>query len=220
MDSLNYEVTRADQISEPGQISRQIIERINDAAVVIADLSGHNPNVFYELAIRHAINKPVVQLIAKGETIPFDISNQRTIEYDFSDFDTFEAAQSEIQKQINAIESGKVTVDNPISVAIGVKELKSSPRSEDRTLADLLDMVSSLRQEMIEIKQNLPRRKQRYATLEEFPVAEDIPTVMINKDDLKKQMEEMEKTPEFTKLVVQDKEFRKRYKQLESQLFK
>ena len=55
-----FDAVRADEIAEPGIITSQVIERIVESPLVIADLSGHNPNVFYELAIRHVIRKPYV----------------------------------------------------------------------------------------------------------------------------------------------------------------
>ena len=79
IEKLGYTVIRADKISEPGIITTQVIEYIVDAELVIADLTEKNPNVFYELAIRHAIRKPLVQMIKKGETIPFDVAATRII---------------------------------------------------------------------------------------------------------------------------------------------
>lgn len=61
-----YKALRADKISEPGIITSQIITHILNDALIVADLTGHNPNVFYELAVRHAIKKPVVQIIQRG----------------------------------------------------------------------------------------------------------------------------------------------------------
>lgn len=69
VEQLGYEVVRADKISEPGIITTQIIEHIIDSDLVIADLTDKNPNVFYELALRHAIRKPLIQMIMKGEII-------------------------------------------------------------------------------------------------------------------------------------------------------
>lgn len=68
IEQLGYEVIRADKISEPGIITTQIIQLIVDSALVIADLTERNPNVFYELALRHAIRKPLVQLIKNGKS--------------------------------------------------------------------------------------------------------------------------------------------------------
>src|SRR5262245_29205679 len=50
-----YTALRADQIAEPGIITTQVIQHIVDDPLVVADLTGRNPNVFYELAIRHAL---------------------------------------------------------------------------------------------------------------------------------------------------------------------
>ena len=55
-----YDPLRFDRISEPGMITRQVITQVIDAPMVVTDLTGHNPNVSYELAIRHAVGKPVV----------------------------------------------------------------------------------------------------------------------------------------------------------------
>jgi hypothetical protein len=58
VQECGYTALRADQISEPGLIDSQVIERIVNDPLVIADLTGHNPNVFYELALRHALSLP------------------------------------------------------------------------------------------------------------------------------------------------------------------
>src|SRR5262245_11520148 len=68
--ACGYEAIRADNLSKPGLITSQIIEHLVTDQLVVADLTGHNPNVFYELAIRHVVKKPVVQIIQITESIP------------------------------------------------------------------------------------------------------------------------------------------------------
>lgn len=80
-----WDVIRADQITSPGMISGQVIEHLLHSALVIADLSFHNPNVFYELALRHAVGKPTIHLIRSGDSIPFDLKDFRTITIDTND---------------------------------------------------------------------------------------------------------------------------------------
>jgi hypothetical protein len=63
---------RADLLPEPGIITNQVIQRLLKDDLVIADLTDSNPNVFYELAVRHTIRKPIVQIIRRDERIPFD----------------------------------------------------------------------------------------------------------------------------------------------------
>ena len=82
MEEFSYQVIRADKLPNPGKITEQIIEQLMTADLVIADLTGNNANVFYELGVRHTTDKPVIQLIQKGGTVPFDVKVIRTLEYD------------------------------------------------------------------------------------------------------------------------------------------
>jgi hypothetical protein len=59
-----------------------VIEAIQTYDLCIADLTGHNPNVFYELALAQAARRPVVMLKLAGEAIPFDVNGYRVMEYD------------------------------------------------------------------------------------------------------------------------------------------
>lgn len=62
LEPKGVDILRADHLTSPGSITGQVIERVMNSDLVIADLSGHNPNVFYELALRHAVQKPYIQL--------------------------------------------------------------------------------------------------------------------------------------------------------------
>lgn len=113
-------VVRADQIGEAGMITRQIIDYIMHAKLVVADLSFHNPNVFYELALRHAVRKPIVQITRASDRLPFDIGQIRTVVIDTTDIYTLVPQLSSLQAQIAAqtrktLEEG-AEVENPLSV--------------------------------------------------------------------------------------------------------
>jgi hypothetical protein len=75
---------RADHLAEPGWITSQIIELLQSADLVIADLTRNNANVYYELSCRHAIGKPAIHMAAKGTALSFDVADQRTIPYTMS----------------------------------------------------------------------------------------------------------------------------------------
>lgn len=79
------EVVRADEVALPGTITTDIIRRLMESTFVIADITYPNPNVFYELGLRHAC-KPGTFIIRdkKGPIPPFDIAHLRRIEYDYS----------------------------------------------------------------------------------------------------------------------------------------
>lgn len=89
IEELGLTVVRADGIDRPGIITAQVIEHIAKGRLVVADLSFHNPNVFYELALRHATGKPTVHLIRAQDEIPFDIDQFRTIRIDTTDLYAF-----------------------------------------------------------------------------------------------------------------------------------
>ena len=98
------EPQRADQVTKPGTISAQVYERLLNADLVIANLSGANPNVFYELAVRHMLMKPFVHLVERSQRLPFDIAHERTIHYTLKVGDV-EQAKTELKAMVMASES-------------------------------------------------------------------------------------------------------------------
>lgn len=158
LEDLGYIVERADQLTEPGMITNQIVRKIVDCNVLVADLSESNPNVFYELAIRHGLKKPFVHMIDSSETIPFDNAQVRTIQVDLTDLDSVERAKSDLNSQVQAIEAGTLTAESPISIAFDLEALKSSGKSDDSVLAAMFHEISAMRGEMREISRNSLRR--------------------------------------------------------------
>ena len=155
--ACGYECQRADAMSDPGIITRQVLERLINAPMVVADLTGHNPNVFYELAIRHAIRKPLVQMIEDGQAIPFDVASLRTIRVNYRDLDSVEVARGELERHIRSAENDPSQVDNPISSAIDLTRLRESGGPEAQ-LATVIEMVGQLAHEIeslrIELQQS------------------------------------------------------------------
>lgn len=77
---------RADtDIFGTGKIMDQIWSGINDAKVLLAELTRRNPNVFYELGLAHALKKPVVLVSSNEDDVPFDLQHIRVIYYDVTD---------------------------------------------------------------------------------------------------------------------------------------
>jgi len=151
-----FDAVRADQISEPGLITAQVIQHIIDDPLVIADLTGSNPNVFYELAIRHAIRKPLVQIIQKDEKLPFDVSGMRTVPVDHRDLDSVEEAKREIEKQVKVtIKKKTEEIESPISVSLELQALRHSDNPEERSFAEFVSAVAELRSELSGIEKRL-----------------------------------------------------------------
>src|ERR1017187_124997 len=77
-------VVRADDIQRSGLITQDVTLGLARADLVIADLTDLNPNVFYELGVRHALRgQGTIMLIDESRTldVPFDISPYRVIRF-------------------------------------------------------------------------------------------------------------------------------------------
>jgi O-acetyl-ADP-ribose deacetylase (regulator of RNase III) len=87
---------RCDRIETAGPIHEKMIRHILDADVAVVDITTLNPNVFYELGVRHALRDRVTVLVRRaGTRIPFNIGGMTTIEYDLD-----EDRKSEARKAI------------------------------------------------------------------------------------------------------------------------
>src|SRR6266498_4050321 len=72
-DEFGILAKRSDHLLEPGRISDQMFREILASDCCLCVLTGHNPNVFYELAVAQSVGTPVIVLIEKEEQLPFDI---------------------------------------------------------------------------------------------------------------------------------------------------
>jgi hypothetical protein len=80
-EKLGFAVDRADDIEHNENILDVIQKSIRQCDVVIADMSGRNPNVFYEIGYAHALGRPTILLCRKGDNVPFDLQSINYIGY-------------------------------------------------------------------------------------------------------------------------------------------
>lgn len=102
VEFMGFQAIRSDEITQAGSIHREMFARIAADDVVIVDITTGNPNVFYELGVRHAL-KPSVTILTKrrGTVVPFNIQDQRIIEYPGSSGSMAEA-RNQIREFIKA----------------------------------------------------------------------------------------------------------------------
>ncbi|MES9946433.1 MAG: hypothetical protein ABW080_15890 [Candidatus Thiodiazotropha sp.] len=107
-ESVGVTVTRADDFFKSGSIVTDIWNAINNACVVIADCTGRNPNVFYELGIAHALGRPVIIITQDVKDVPFDIRHLRVVEYEFTPRGMIDFESTLSKSLRNEIESGNI----------------------------------------------------------------------------------------------------------------
>lgn len=81
LESLGLRVLKADDLFTPNVIVEDIWEFINRAQVIVADVTGRNPNVFYELGIAHTVGKDVIVFTQSEDDVPFDVGHLRHFRY-------------------------------------------------------------------------------------------------------------------------------------------
>ena len=139
---LDLKIVRADLIEKSGMIGPQIMEHVLRSRLVIVDLSFQNPNVFYELCLRHVSGLPTVHIIRQADKIPFDIQQCRTIQIDTTDIYSLvpklETYKAEIAQQARrALENE--TGENPVTVyfpglKLTIPELASAKTSTEKVV--------------------------------------------------------------------------------------
>ncbi len=145
-DEFGYAVERADESSDPGMITDKMIVDILNNEIVVADMSYLNPNVFYEIGLRHMSEKPIIQMCMTGTKIPFDNSDHRAIGFDPYDWHSQESAKSRLREFVQTIQKDDFSVSNPITRARGHVALTESADEKDRIISDLMSNLSSISQ--------------------------------------------------------------------------
>ena len=118
----NFEFVHAgDDVSTQQNILKDIIQMIYDADVIIADLSGLNANVFYELGVAHTLNKKVINITQDISKLPFDIKSYRATEYS-THFKRFDLLVKELERYLNGAVDGSVAFSNPVTDFLTTKD--------------------------------------------------------------------------------------------------
>jgi len=143
---------RADKTYRPGEIITHVIENLISAEIVIADLSGRNANVFYELGVRHAVGSNCILISDNLEDIPFDLRRLRTIIYEYEP-ESMLTLKSSLEQAILEILQDPNTIDNPVRRYIYQREVdktirESSPESD--FVKNVLSEMASLRKDFRE----------------------------------------------------------------------
>lgn len=114
LEEAGFEVRRADSISHQRSISEDIVKGIHDCDLIVADLTGQNANVFYELGMTHGLNKPAILTTQDVEEAPFDLKPYRMIPYGTSPLQARLFREKLIEMASQAL-TGALSFGNPVS---------------------------------------------------------------------------------------------------------
>lgn len=107
-DEFGIKAIRSDHLNEPGRISEQMFREILTSHCCLCVLTGHNPNVFYELAVAQSVGTPVIILIEREESLPFDIRDLRCVRYDLRPRPLFEGRYArEVVAHLRSLEAAR-----------------------------------------------------------------------------------------------------------------
>lgn len=110
----SFDFTNAGDLDNQQNILKDIVEGIANADVIIADLTGLNANVFYELGLAHAMNKKVIIITQDIDELPFDIKSYRANQYSLQ-FNKLPSLINELRKLLQGAIDGSVKYGNPVS---------------------------------------------------------------------------------------------------------
>lgn len=144
-EELGYKPVRVDQVDAVDNINETIINYLKTAPMVVADMTGHNPNAFYELGFRQAKELPLVPIIQAGNGLPFDVISQRTVFYNLS-VGKIEQSKKDLKAKMKSFENF---------------EMPESRAERNLTLDDLNDNLTKKLNKIL----NLLEKQQSYSSL-------------------------------------------------------
>lgn len=139
LEPLGYVCERADEIPDSGMIPDQIGKALQNADLVIADLTERNPNVMYEVGVRHALGHPIVRISQDIRGLPFDIAHYRTIPYNPNDLEAVSECRKLLAQYVRNLvpkETGAVQAEQPVD--IGGRRLEIGLENVYRILGEFI----------------------------------------------------------------------------------
>lgn len=145
---------RADSLFRPSPIIRDIWEYINYSKILIADITGLNPNVMYELGLAHAITKPVIIISDSIENVPFDLRYLRILIYDSKKPNWADELKTKIKKSMAEI------IESPTdSILSAFMDIKPIIKKTDEISAELIEIKQLIRSQISDSNNSEQKKK-------------------------------------------------------------
>ncbi len=148
---LGYDVVRADEVQKSGAITRDIVLRLAQAHLVVADLTALNPNVFYELGVRHSLRGQGTVMILdelRTDSIPFDLGAYRVIKFR-GEITGLAKIRHELTAFVEGLRIGEEDYrDNPVHDWMPALPLNALQASTESTEGALRQQLSQLQKQV------------------------------------------------------------------------
>ena len=149
IEAAGLDPKRADDLMRPSTIVHDIWAYTCDAKIILADLTGQNPNVFYELGLAHAVAKPAILLTESLSDVPFDLRALRVIEFSKSAPDWGAELKEQIEQSLKEVLQSPL--ESVLPAFLNVRDGTKKP------------VVAEHEKELIEIRQDIERLRREVA---------------------------------------------------------
>ena len=138
---LGYRPVRVDHVNAVDNINETVINYLKTAPMVVADMTEHNPNAFYELGFRQALELPLVPIIQVGNKLPFDVISQRTVFYNLS-VGKIEQSKRELKAKMKSFENFEMP-ESRIDKSVTLEDLDDKLTKKLNKILNLLEKEQS-----------------------------------------------------------------------------
>jgi hypothetical protein len=152
IEATKLRPTRADDLFRPSTIVNDIWTNVRNAKLLLADLTGKNANVFYELGLAHAIGKPVIMVAESMDDIPFDLRALRIILYDKNIPSWGAVLEQKITASIGEVLRAPAEAVLPTFLNVKSSGLRPSVTPQEKDLIEI-------RQELDAVRRQLPNQR-------------------------------------------------------------
>lgn len=171
---------RADKAVRSGDIIRHVIEHLVTSDIVIADLTGKNPNVFYELGVRHAVSNNTILIAEDLKDIPFDLRSLRAISYQY-DPEHMLKLKRMLTQAVKQVLSEHDQIDNPVRRFLYDREVDKIIKTPTPPGYDVTKVIIN---EMVGLKEDFARQlRDVRRAIEQVTSPQDAKTGLVCRED-------------------------------------
>lgn len=204
LQKVGFAVSRADDVGNAQNILKDIVHGIAESDLIIADLTGSNPNVYYELGLAHGLGKAVILLTQDIQDLPFDLRSYRVIHYT-TQFQNMDQARKQLEERALGFSTGKTEFGSPTSDFLGQPtKLASQHPSEnfnDRDELGILDYMANLEESFEKMHNSVTKMASQ---VEKFNLSMESCTTQINNLNAKPDKTTARRTRHFVMKLAHD----------------